>query len=327
VSIADSLVRSISKSGQMAWQPESSIPSDNRTEITMSTITSADGTTIAYDRIGAGDPLILIGGAFSYRRYPGQVKLANLLAARWTVYSYDRRGRGDSGDGREYAIEREIEDLSAVIGAAGGHAHAWGLSSGAVLALDAVAAGLPIRKVAVQEPPLVVSPADRRPPADLCQRLTDLIRAGQRGEAVRYFMVDGMGAPAVMPALLRLLPGAWKQLTAVAHTLPYDARLIEPYLAGRPLPDGQWATVKVPTLVMCGVEKESPAFLLHAAAAVAAALPDARLVQSRGLGHTKALNAKAIAAALTGFLADQDSTGTGGISGQAMTARKRNNDG
>jgi pimeloyl-ACP methyl ester carboxylesterase len=307
--------------------PALPVPSDSETEISMSTITSADGTTIAYDRIGAGDPLILIGGAFSYRRYPGQVKLAELLAARWTVYSYDRRGRGDSGDGRDYAVEREIEDLSAVIAAAGGHAHVWGLSSGAVLALDAAAAGLPIRKLAVQEPPLVVRPADRRPPADLRQRLTDHIRAGQRGEAVRYFMVDGMGAPAFVPALLRLLPGAWKQLTAVAHTLPYDVRLIEPYLAGHPLPDGQWAAVTVPTLVMCGAEKESPAFLRHAAAAVAAALPDARLAQSRGLGHTKALNAKAIAAVLTEFLADPDSTGTGRIPDKTVTARKGGNHG
>jgi pimeloyl-ACP methyl ester carboxylesterase len=269
----------------------------------MPKITSADGTAIAYDRIGVGDPLILIGGAFSYRRYPGLVKLAKLLAARWTVYSYDRRGRGDSGDSGHYAIEREIEDLAAVIEAAGGHAHVWGLSSGAVLALDAAAAGLPIRRLAVQEPPLVVSSADRRLPADLCPRLAELIAVGQRGEAVRYFLVDGMGAPAFVPALLHLVPGAWKRLTAVAHTLPYDARLIEPYQAARPLPDGQWAAVTMPTLVMCGAEKESPAFLRHAAAAVAAALPDARLVQSRGLGHTKALNAKVIAATLTEFLA------------------------
>ena len=99
---------------------------------------------IAYDRTGTGEPLILIGGTFSYRRYPGQVKLAGLLAAHFTVYSYDRRGRGDSGDTAPYAIDREVEDLAAVIAAAGGHAHVWGLSSGAVLALDAAAAGVPI---------------------------------------------------------------------------------------------------------------------------------------------------------------------------------------
>jgi pimeloyl-ACP methyl ester carboxylesterase len=270
----------------------------------MNTVTSADGTTIAYDRTGAGDPLILVGGAFSYRRYPGQVKLAELLADRWTVYSYDRRGRGDSGDGPGYTVEREIEDLAALIEAAGGHAHVWGLSSGAVLALDAAAAGLPIRMLAVQEPPLVVSPDDRRPPADLRQHLTKLISAGQRGDAVRYFMVEGMGAPAFVPALLRLIPGAWKRLTAVAHTLPYDARLVEPYQDGRPLPAGQWAKVTMPTLVMCG-DKDTPALMRHAAAAVADALPDARLLQARGLGHTKSLNAKAIAAAITGFLAEE----------------------
>jgi pimeloyl-ACP methyl ester carboxylesterase len=271
-------------------------------ETIMHTITSRDGTTIAFDREGDGDPLVLVGGAFSYRRYPGQVKLAGLLATHFTVYSYDRRGRGDSGDANPYAIEREIDDLAAMISAAGGHAHVWGLSSGAVLALGAAAAGLPIRKLAVQEPPLVVDPADRRPPSDLLQRLTALINADQRAAAVRYFMVDGMGAPAFVPTLLRLMPGVWKALTAVAHTLPYDAALLHGYQEGRPLPTGQWASVTIPVLVMCGASKESPAFLQHAAEAVAAALPDGQLAQRPGLGHTKALNAAAIAATLTEFL-------------------------
>jgi pimeloyl-ACP methyl ester carboxylesterase len=109
----------------------------------MHTTTSRDGTTIAYDRAGNGNPLVLVPGAFSYRRYPGQVKLAGLLAARFTVYSYDRRGRGDSGDTKPYAVEREIEDLAAVINAAGEHAHVWGLSSGAVLALEGPRPGCP----------------------------------------------------------------------------------------------------------------------------------------------------------------------------------------
>ena len=270
----------------------------------MHTVTSADGTTIAYDRTGDGDPVVLVAGAFSYRRYPGQVKLAELLSGRFTVFNYDRRGRGDSGDTQPYAIEREIEDLAAVIGAAGGEAHVWGLSSGAVLALDAAAAGLPIRKLAVQEPPLAVDPADRRPPADLRQHVTALIAGGQRGAAVRYFMVDGMGAPSFVPGLLRLMPGTWKKLIAVAHTLPYDAALIEPYQSGRPLPRGQWAAVTMPTLVMCGDEKESPGLLRHGSAAVAAALPSARLVERRGLGHAKKLTPSVIAAALTEFIAN-----------------------
>jgi pimeloyl-ACP methyl ester carboxylesterase len=273
-------------------------------EIIMHTIKSLDGTAIAYDRSGSGEPLVLVGGAFSYRRYPGLVKLAELLSERFTVYSYDRRGRGDSGDTPPYGVDREIEDLAAVISAAGGPAHVWGLSSGAVLALDAAAAGLPVRRLAVQEPPLVVDPGDRRLPADMYQRLTELIDSGKRGEAVRYFMVDGIGAPAFVPGLLRLMPGVWKKLTAVAHTLPYDARLIDGYQAGQPLPAGQWSAVTVPALVMCGTEKDTPDFLRHAAAAVAEALPDARLVERKGLGHTKALNVKVIAATLTEFLTE-----------------------
>ena len=279
----------------------------------MDTVTSQDGTVIAYDRTGSGEPLILIGGAFSYRRYPGQVKLAGLLAAHFTVYSYDRRGRGDSGDVGPYAVEREIADLAAVIQAAGGRAHVWGLSSGAVLALEAAAAGLPITRLAVHEPPLVVDPADRRPPADLPQRVSDLIAAGQRGEAVRYFMVDGMGAPAFVPGLLHLMPGVWKRLTAVAHTLPYDAQILAGYQAGRPLPAGQWAAVTTSALVMCGTAKETPPFLCHAAAAVAGALPNGRLAVRRGLGHTKKLNATAIAATLTEFLSGPPRGGTGPV--------------
>src|ERR1700722_18263063 len=241
----------------------------------MQTTASRDGTIIAYDREGEGDPLVLVPGAFGYRRYPGQVKLAGLLAARFTVYSYDRRGRGDSGDAKPYAVEREIEDLAAVINAAGEHAHVWGLSSGAVLALEAAAAGLPIRRLAVHEPPLVVDPADRRPPTDLLQQVTARIAAGQRGAAVRYFMVDGMGAPAFVPTMLRLMPKAWKALTAVAHTLPYDAAIMRGYMEGRPLPAGQWESVTMPTLVMCGAGKKTPAFPVHAAQSAAAALPGA----------------------------------------------------
>ena len=243
----------------------------------MHTITSRDGTTIAYDREGDGDPLILVGGAFSYRRYPGQVKLAELLSARFTVYSYDRRGRGDSGDTAPYAVEREIEDLAAVINAAGGHAHVWGLSSGAVLALEAAAAGLPIRRLAVQEPPLVVDPADRRPPADLRQHVTGLIDAGQRGEAVRYYMVDGMGAPAFVPRLLRLMPGVWKKLTAVAHTLPYDAALIAATRTGARCPPASGPRSPC-RRSSCAAPARKPRPSPARRAAVAAALPDARLI-------------------------------------------------
>ena len=198
-----------------------------------------------------------------------------------------------------------------MIAAAGGHAHVWGLSSGAVLALDAAAAGVPIRKLAVHEPPLVVDPADRRPPADLRQHTSDLIAAGKPGDAVRYYMVDGMGAPSFVPVLLRLMPGVWKRLTAVARTLPYDALLVEPYQSGRPLPAGQWAAITGPVAVMCGTEQDTPPMMRHAAAAVAAAIPGSELVARRGLGHTKKLNAKVIAATLTEFLAGRAAASNG----------------
>jgi len=114
----------------------------------MHTITAPDGTTIAYDRTGAGEPLILIGGAFSYRRFPGQVKLAQLLSARFTVYSYDRRGRGDSGDTPPYAPERELEDIEALIADVGGPVFVYGHSSGGALALHTARRGAPITKLA-----------------------------------------------------------------------------------------------------------------------------------------------------------------------------------
>lgn len=117
-----------------------------------------------------------------------------------------------------------------------------------------------------------------------------------------------MGAPAFVPTILRLMPGTWKALTAVAHTLPYGATLLRGYQDGHPLPADQWASVTIPVLVMCGADKEIPVFLQHAAQAVAAALPNGQLVQHRGLGHTKSLNAAVIAATLTDFLTGADST-------------------
>jgi pimeloyl-ACP methyl ester carboxylesterase len=270
----------------------------------METVTSRDGTHLAFDRIGRGEPVILVAGAFSYRKYPGLQKLTQLLAPRFTVFNYDRRGRGDSGDTPPYCVEREVEDLAALLDAAGGSACVWGLSSGAALALRAAAAGLKVKKLAVQEPPFVVAPGDRRPPADLHAHISELIAADRRGAAVRYFMTDGMGAPSPVVGVLRIMPGVWGRLTAVAHTLPYDALLVAAYQSGRPLPAGEWDAVTMPTLVMSGTERESPAALCHAAAAVAEALPDAELVVRKGLGHAKKLTPRVIASTLTEFFGD-----------------------
>ncbi len=260
---------------------------------------SKDGTRIAYDVTGQGPALILVAGAFSYRNFPGQVQLAGLLAKSYTVYNYDRRGRGDSGDASSYAIEREIEDLQAIVDAAGGSAYVWGLSSGAVLALEAAARGVPMTKLALHEPPFIVSQSDPKPPADFVQHVTTLIAADRRADAIRYFMTKGMGAPSFVVGLMRIMPGVWKRLTAVAHTLPYDAALLADYIGGQPLPADRWSGVSMPALVLEGTE--SPASLRHAAAALAEALPSARLSSKKGLGHTRQLNAALIAAELNGF--------------------------
>jgi pimeloyl-ACP methyl ester carboxylesterase len=270
----------------------------------METVISKDGTRIAYDRTGRGEPVILVAGAFSYRKYPAQVKLAELLSAHFTVFNYDRRGRGDSGDTPPYRVEREIEDLEAMVGAAGKPACVWGLSSGAALGLRSATAGLAIKKLALQEPPFVVEPGDRRPPAELRARVSELVAAGQRGAPVKYFMTEGMGAPSFVIPMLKVMPGAWAKLTAVAPTLPYDALLCEGYQSGQPLPAGEWDSVTMPALVMSGTEGESPASLRHAAAAVAKALPNAELVVRKGLGHAKKLTPKVIAATLTEFFRD-----------------------
>jgi pimeloyl-ACP methyl ester carboxylesterase len=249
----------------------------------MQEVTSKDGTKIAFDQSGSGPAVILVPGAFSYRKYPGQVQLAGLLAGRFTVISHDRRGRGDSGDTAPYAVEREIEDLEALIAQAGGSAYVWGFSSGAVLALEAAASGLNITKLVVHEPPFVVDGSDRRPPADFAARLTELIASGRRGDAVKYMMTKGMGAPAIAVTAMRLMPGVMPKLKAVANTLPYDAMLLNGYAEGKPLPAGKWASIIAPTLVLDG--SKSPVSLRHAAQAITAVLPNAQHRTLAGQSH------------------------------------------
>ncbi|WP_437180186.1 alpha/beta fold hydrolase [Paenibacillus andongensis] len=265
----------------------------------MYAIISKDGTKIVYDKVGQGPALILVAGAFSYRKFPGLVQLANLLSEHFTVYSYDRRGRGDSGDTQPYAIAREIEDLQALIDEAGGSSYVWGLSSGAVLALQAASSGASITKLAMHEPPFVVEATDHMPPKNFVMHVSELITANRRAEAIKYFMTKGMGAPSFVVSLMRMMPGVWSKLMAVAHTLPYDAALLEGYMDGKPLPTHLWNTVTIPTLVLEGTE--SPASLRHGAQALANVLPNAQLVSKKGLGHTKKLDAKMIASELAAF--------------------------
>jgi dihydrofolate reductase/pimeloyl-ACP methyl ester carboxylesterase len=259
-------------------------PGGSSRGMTTNTVNSKDGTRIAFDRVGEGPPVILVGGAFSERRYKGMLQLADLLASRFTVINYDRRGRGDSGDTAPYSVERELEDLGALIESAGGSASVWGMSSGAVLALRAAAAGLRIEKLALYQPPFTVDRTGHLPPEDLGPRLAELIAAGRRGQAVKYFITKGMGAPAVFVGLMRLAPPMWRRLKAVAHTLPYDYAIMGDTVNGKPLAPEPWGSVAAPTLVIDGAK--SPASLRSAADALAEVVPHARRRTLEGQSHS-----------------------------------------
>ena len=249
----------------------------------MNTVASKDGTSIAFDRSGKGPALILVGGAFQHRALdPSTARLAELLSPNFTVFRYDRRGRGDSGDTAPYAVEREIEDVDALIQDGGGTAFLFGMSSGAVLALDAAAHGLAVTKLALYEPPFIVD--DSRPPLpdDYRERLTGLLAMVRRGDAVELFMTEGVGVPAEAVAPMRDMP-FWSGLEAVAHTLPYDAAIMGDTLSGSPLPAERWAGVTIPTLVADG--DASPAWVRNAVAALVETLPDARRRTLEGQTH------------------------------------------
>jgi pimeloyl-ACP methyl ester carboxylesterase len=255
----------------------------------MTTARSADGTLIAYETCGDGPPLILVDGALCSRRMGPSPKLAQALSERFTVVTYDRRGRGESGDADTYSVQREIEDLAALIEANGGTAFVCGVSSGAVLALDAAAAGLAIAGLALYEPPFIVD--DSRPPAaaDYVDQLTALLSADRRGDAVRLFMRH-VGMPGPLVALMRFMP-AWGKLKRVAHTLPYDGQIMGDTQLGGPLPTTRWPGTKVKTHVIVG--GKSPAFFHNGTRTLAELLPNADHHVLDGQTHM--IKAKALA--------------------------------
>ena len=246
----------------------------------METVGSRDGSTIAYDRRGSGPPVVLVGGALSDRR--GAAALSEVLKTRLTAVAYDRRGRGDSTDTPPYAVEREIEDLAALIETIGPPAFVFGHSSGAVLSLRAVAAGLQIPRLAVYEPPFIVD--DSRPPMppDYNPHLDDLIAGGRNGDAVEYFLRVGPLVPEAVIARSRESP-AWAGLTAMAPTIAYDNRVMGDTMAGDPAPLARFASVAVPTLVLAG--GASPGFMRNGATALASVLPDATTQILEGQTH------------------------------------------
>ncbi len=243
----------------------------------MKTIDSQDGTRLAYDVYGSGPPLVYVTGATCFRSFMPIVSDAKTLAKAFTVYSYDRRGRGDSTDTLPYSISREIEDLMAIIAVAGGKASVYGHSSGAVLALEAaIQQPQHIDQVILYDPAYVHDPVEKAAYATLRTNIEALIAKGHNARAITTFLA-GIGMPKVVGWFMRLMPG-WKTMVALAPTLAYDIALT----ADLP-PFERAALCKVPVHVMAGAK--SPAGIRSLSQALAKQIPNATYDQFAGQGH------------------------------------------
>jgi pimeloyl-ACP methyl ester carboxylesterase len=247
----------------------------------MKKVISKDGTAIAFDKSGNGPAIILVCAAFQTRSDPMMSQLALLLSPHFTVFSYDRRGRGDSGDTAPYAVEREVEDIEALINEAGGSAFVLGMSSGAVLALEA-ARKLAIAKLALYEPPFVVDNTRPPLPKGYLKQLKELTTSGRRADAVEYFLTNAAGVPADFVAQMRNAP-FWPAMENVAHTLVYDGTIMGDTMSGNPLPADRWSPISIPTLVVGG--GTSPEYQQNAVKALVVGLPNAKLHILEGQDH------------------------------------------
>lgn len=246
----------------------------------MQRVTSADGTPIAYERSGDGPPVIVVGGAFNDRN--SAAPLAEALSAHLSVVRYDRRGRGDSGDTAPYHVDREIEDLSALVSEIGGTTAVFGMSSGAALALRAAAAGVPIGRLALYEPPFVPDDEDERAHArKRAAALRSLLAEGRRADAVVEFMT-GTGMPSEMATRMRHAP-VFPALEAMAHTLAYDTDVMGGATDGGAIPAGVVASVAVPALAIYG--EASPERTAEITRRLADLLPDGRRTVLAGQTH------------------------------------------
>ncbi|WP_406495634.1 alpha/beta hydrolase [Streptomyces sp. NBC_01604] len=253
--------------------------------------TSRDGTSIAYQSTGAGPAVILVSGAMSTGATVAP--LAVPLSDRFTVVSYDRRGRGESGDTAPFAVEREVEDLAALIGAVGGEASLYGISSGGALVLHAAASGLPVRRVAVYETPYAVYEDGVKQWTEYTEGLTEALAQDRRGDAVELFLrLTGLAEEMIQGA--RQSP-MWPGMEALAQSLAYDAAVLGDGRVPRPL----LASVGVPVLAAAG--GASPAWLREATRAIAETVPQGTY---RALeGQTHMVDPNALAPVLAEFFA------------------------
>ncbi len=259
----------------------------------MKKVRSADGTTIAYDQIGNGPAVILVDGALGSRAFGFMVPLATRLSPHFTVITYDRRGRGESTDTQPFALEREIEDIEALINEAGGEAFLYGISSGAALALEAtIKLGHKVKKLALYEAPYDSDDARQQAFRNYRKQLVEVLAEGRRGDALGLFMMF-VGMPPEHLEGARKMP-MWPMWEAVAHTLPYDAAALG---EDGSVPTEKAARVTVPTLVMDG--SASVPFMHTTAVALAKAIPNG---EHRTLeGQTHEVEAQVLAPALVEF--------------------------
>lgn len=241
----------------------------------MGTVTSKDGTRIAFETVGAGPAVILVNGAMSYRRAFDTTleDLAELLSQDFTVYDFDRRGRGESTDNsdvKSFTKEREIEDIQALVEEAGGEAMVVGFSSGGCVMLETTAVTPGITKAFVYEVPFIVDDS-RAPLADYTGYTTQLVAEGKLDELIEYFITVVAGIPAEFVGGIKQDQAMWAKMRAIVPTLPHDAAFMSEFMKGKPLPAGYWEKVKVPVLV--GDGGASPAWLRNAAEALGKALP------------------------------------------------------
>jgi pimeloyl-ACP methyl ester carboxylesterase len=267
-----------------------------RGDFIMRTVISKDGTGIAYEQIGQGPALILVSGAFMHRAMdPGTAQLAELLAPHFTVYYYDRRGRGESTDTQPYAVEREVEDIEALIDKAGGSAFIYGSSSGAILAMEAtLRLGSKIKKLAMYEAPYKGDEEARQAWKEFRRKLRELLAANRKGDAVALFLMQ-VGMPAEQIEPMRAEPW-WSMFEDVAPTLAYDADVLG---EDRAVPAARAARVTVPALIMNGGAGD--AFMYDTAVALAKAMPNAKQRTLEGQQHNAAPDA--IAPVLKEFFA------------------------
>ena len=242
----------------------------------MTRVPSSDGTEIAFTRGGKGPALVIVSGALSQRSLIGDTLLVPRLAEHFTVYTYDRRGRGESGDTKPYAVDREIEDLEALIDHAGGKAHLFGVSSGAALSLQAAAklGAAKVSKLALYDAPYG---QPQRVFTEQKDRVNELVRTGQPGDAAAYFLT-AIGTPPKVLEGMKSSP-AWDTMKKIDHTLVYDYDV----LGDGQVPEGVAKAITVPTLVMNG--EKSMDFMHAAAARMASLIPNARHTTIKGQAH------------------------------------------